>query len=166
MRQPMWQPDSRLSWSRTDTLAADLMGLREQAAAILGKTEYRSLIDAMAQAFDQWARVWLRYALDAGWFAHFLRTDSGQVLLPQGIKQLANLISSFKDDDWHRHGLGTLFSEALDACWNHAHQHIESDLDLRAAFLRMLTELTARQVPEALHLRQKVSEFIGASSKQ
>ncbi len=44
-----------------------------------------------------------------------------------------------------------------------AHQHIETDSDLRASFLRMLTELTARQVPEALHLRHKVSEFVGAS---
>src|SRR5262249_18439887 len=92
----IWRPDPRLSWTRTDSLAADLMGLREQAGAILGKTEYRSLIGAMAEAFDQWARVWLRYALDAGWFAHFLRTDSGQVLLPQGIKQLAIVIASFE----------------------------------------------------------------------
>ena len=37
--------------------------------------------------FGQWGSRWLKYGSAAGWFAYFLHTESGQVLLPQGVKQ-------------------------------------------------------------------------------
>lgn len=37
--------------------------------------------------FEQWGSRWLKYGSAAGWFAYFLHTESGQVLLPQGVKQ-------------------------------------------------------------------------------
>jgi len=105
----------------------------------------------------------LKYASTSAWFAYFLRTESGLVLLPQGIKQLAGTVGSLPDSDWHRHDLGAVFTEVLSLCWKHRQREVEKDASLRAAFLHLLTVLCARQIPEALHLRVKVSEILGAS---
>jgi hypothetical protein len=163
MTLPAWQPSERNYWCRAESLAVDLMGLREAQASVLGAAKYKSVVSAMAPAFERWASQWLKYGSVASWFAHFLPTESGQLLLASGTKQLAGVVSSFEDRDWHDHGLGGLFTEAISACWKHLHNEVESQPDLRKAFLNILTELCARQVPEALHLRNKVSEALGTS---
>jgi hypothetical protein len=56
-----------------------------------------------------------------------------------------------------------LFTEVLSLCWKHRQKDVEKDGSLSEAFLRLLTVLCARQIPEALHLRAKVSEILGAS---
>jgi hypothetical protein len=163
MSLPLWKPSDNNYWSPTETLAIDLMGLHERAATVLGRTEYRSVVIAMAPVFEQWANAWLKYGSVAAWFARFLPSDSGRLLLAQGIKKLATVINSFRPDDWHRYGLGTLFTEAIAACWKHMPHDVESQQDLRVAFLKILTELSARQIPEALHLRSKIVEVIAGA---
>ncbi len=163
MTLPAWQPSEGNYWCRAESLAVDLMGLRETQASVLGKAKYKSVVSAMAPAFERWASQWLKYGSVASWFAHFLPTESGQVLLAPGTKQLAGVVASFEDRDWHHHGLGVLFTEAISACWKHLRNEVESQSDLRKAFLSILTELCARQIPEALHLRNKVSEALGTS---
>jgi hypothetical protein len=56
-----------------------------------------------------------------------------------------------------------LFTEVVSLCWKHRQREVKKDASLREAFLRLLTVLCARQIPEALHLRAKVSEILGAS---
>jgi hypothetical protein len=72
-------------------------------------------------------------------------------------------VDSLPDRDWHHHDLGALFTEVLSSCWKDLQKEVESDADLRKAFLSLLTVLCARQIPEALHLRTKVSEVLGSS---
>jgi hypothetical protein len=48
-------------------------------------------------------------------------------------------------------------------CWKHNQKDVEKDVTLREAFLGLLTVVCARQVPEALHLRVKVSEILSAA---
>ena len=81
-------------------------------------------------------------------------------MLPQGVKQLAAVAESVRDDDWHRHGLGGLFTEVLSLCWKTRQKQIEKENALRDAFLRLLAALCAREIPEALNLRNKVSELM------
>ena len=104
---------------------------------------------------------WVR----SGWFAHFLTTESGGVLLAMGIKELANVVGSFDDRDWYQQGLGGIFTDALAACWKQMQNEIEQQPELRKAFLQILTDLCARQIPEALHLRNKVSEALGSQAQ-
>jgi hypothetical protein len=73
--------------------------------------------------------------------------------------------SWFEDRDWHQNGIGGIFTDALAACRRHNENEVEQQPDLRKAFLQILTELCARQVPEALHLRNKVSEALGSQSQ-
>jgi hypothetical protein len=117
----------------------------------------------MVPAFEKWSQRWLKYASAAAWFANFLRTDSGRFLLPLGVKQLAAVIGTLPDRDWYHHELGSLFADVLSLCWKHLQGDVEKDGDLRKAFLNSLAVLCARQIPEALHLRAKVAEVLGAS---
>jgi hypothetical protein len=160
MRLPAWQCGKPGYWCPAEPLAADLMGLQEGAAAVLGQAKHKDLITMMAPVYEAWGNQWLKFSSVAAWFAHFLPTESGRVLLGQGIKQLAEALPSFEDRDWHHHSLGPLLTEALAACWNYSRLEVESELDLKKAFLGMLTALCARQIPEALHLRNKVSETL------
>jgi len=165
MGLPAWQPSARGYWSRAESLAVDLVGMHDAAASVLGQAKNKGVVRTMAPVFERWAKQWLKHASAAGWFAHFLTTESGGVLLEMGIKQLAEVVRSFEDRDWHQNGIGGIFTDALAACWKHKQNEIERQADLRKAFLQILTELCARQVPEALHLRNKVSEALGSQTQ-
>ncbi len=165
MTLPAWQPSARGYWSRAESLAVDLVGMHNDAAAVLGQGKNKAVVKAMAPVFERCLSAWLNHASVAGWFAHFLTTESGDVLLVMGIKELAKVVGSFEDRDWHQQGLGGIFTDALAACWKRKQSEIEQQPELRKAFLQILTELCARQIPEALHLRNKVSEALGSQTQ-
>lgn len=158
---PAWQPGDGNYWCRAESLAVNLMGLSEIGVPVLGDARHKDLIISMAATFERWGDRWLEYGAAAGWFAHFLSTESGRVLLAQGVKQLAKTVASLPDREWQHHGLGGLFTEVLSLCWKHRQKDVQKDAELQAAFLNILTVLCARDIPEALHLRTKVSEIIG-----
>ncbi|MEQ1761045.1 MAG: hypothetical protein ABL986_22285 [Vicinamibacterales bacterium] len=163
LAQPHWRPRVPGYWSPAESLATDLMGLDRESAAILGRKEFTDVVEAMAPAFKRWAAVWLTQATAAAGFAHFLVTEAGSVLLASGIPALAAVVSSFRKDDWDQQGLGLLITEALASCWTKLRPQVEREQELREAFLTLLTDLSARQVPEALHLRDRVSTLFGSS---
>ncbi len=158
---PAWQPGDGNYRCRAEGLAVNLMGFSDAGVPVLGDAKYRDLIGSMAATFKRWADRGLKYGSAASWFAYFLRTESGQVLLAQGIKQLAKTVSSLHDREWQHHDLGALFTEVLSLCWKHRQKDVQKDAELQAAFLNILTVLCARDIPEALHLRTKVSEILG-----
>ena len=160
---PAWQPGEGNYWSRAESLAIDLMGLGEIGSPVLGDAKYQGLVTSMVPTFERWGQRWLKYASIAAWFANFLRTDSGRVLLPLGVEQLAAVIDTLPDRDWYHHDLGSLFTDVLSLCWKHLQGDVEKDADLRKAFLSILAVLCARQIPEALHLRARVAEVLGVS---
>lgn len=164
MALPAWQPSPHGRWSRAESLAVDLVGLRDDSAKVLGQTKHVAVVRAMAPAFERWSLAWLNHASAAGWLSHFLTTDSGALLLVMGIRELAKVVGSFEDNDWHQQGLGGIFTDALAACWKHKQNEIEQQPELKEAFLEILAALCARQVPEALHLRNKVSEALGGQT--
>jgi hypothetical protein len=56
----------------------------------------------MAATFEAWGSRWLSYASVAQWYANFLTAYSGEVLLAQGVRQLAKAIESFTEEGWTR----------------------------------------------------------------
>lgn len=160
---PAWQPGEGNYWSRAESLAVDLMGLGEIGSRVLGNAKYQGLVTSMVPTYEGWGQRWLKYASVAAWFANFLRTESGRVLLPLGVKRLAAVIDTLPDRDWYHHELGSLFTDVLSLCWKHLQGDVERDDDLRKAFLSILAVLCARQIPEALHLRAKVAEVLGVT---
>jgi hypothetical protein len=101
-----------------------------------------------------------RYVVEV---ANFLTTESGQVLLPQGIQQLSTVMSSFNERDWEKDSLAQSLTSALAAGWKHVSGEITVDVSLREAFLRILMELCSRSVAEAIHLRDRISQIISVS---
>jgi len=114
----------------------------------------------MMPMFERWRKQWLRFASVAAWFCRFLTTDSGRILLSWGLTQLADQIPSFEEREWQQHHLGDFLTDVLTACWQFLRNDIENQTALRAAFLRILTDLCAKQVPGALQLRNKASEIL------
>jgi len=161
-----WQPAKDNYWSRAEGLVNHLMGLTEGGIKVLGDVKCSNLVSSMAATFKNWGDRWLKHGSPAAWFAYFLRTESGRVLMAQGVKQISAIVDSLREDDWHRHDLGALFSEVLWSCWTHEQKQVETDSSLREAFLHFLAVLCTRQVPEALQLREKVSEVIGATAQR
>jgi hypothetical protein len=160
---PAWQPGEGNYWSRAESLAVDLMGLGKIGAPVLGDAKYQGLVTSMVPTFEKWGQWWLKYASVAAPFANFLRTDSGRVLLPMGVKQLATVMGTLPDRDWYHHELGSLVTDVLSLCWKHLQRDIEQDTHLRKAFLNILAVLCARQIPEALRLRARVADVLGVS---
>lgn len=150
-------------WFHAESLSVDLMGLRKEAVKVLGRKEYTDLVKAMAPTFKQWGDLWLEYGSVAAWFASFLTTESGRVLLPQGIQQLSAVVGAFGERDWERDGLALSLTSALAAGWKHVSGEITANASLREAFLRILMELCSRSVAEAIHLRDRISQIIPVS---
>ena len=72
---PAWKATTPGYWCPAESLAVDLMGLRDRAGKVLGRLEYRDLVKEMAPAFRRWGDEWLKFASVATWFAHFLSTE-------------------------------------------------------------------------------------------
>ena len=84
-------------------------------------------------------------------------------MLSQGIQQLSTVVGSFTDRDWEQDALASTFTSVLGAAWKHLSNEIETDKSLRSAFLHILTELCARSIPDAIHLRDRVSQIFTIS---
>jgi hypothetical protein len=158
-----WRPRDPRVWNPAETISVDLMGLRKDAAKVLGLERHLDVIRSMEPTFDEWEGNWLGHAMPAAWFAHFLTTESGRILIPNGIVRFAKVVGSFADRDWHHHNLGVLLTQVLGRCWTLLRTDVETQPEFRAAFLELLTYLCVRQVPEALHLRTKVSAALGGA---
>ncbi len=161
---PSWQPGKVGYWCPAEILGPYLVGIHEAPVVVLGEGQYRPVVAAMATTFEDWGSRWLGYPSIAQWYANFLTTDSGEVLLAQGIRQMATAMNSFDEEGWKRYDLGTLLTETLSLAWTKLRKEIDSVARLREAFLKILAALCARQVPQALNLRNKVTEALSMSS--
>jgi hypothetical protein len=158
---PSWRPRGPGFWCPAEYLSISLMGLHKVSVGVLGSAKHKPVVQAMRSTFDHWAGIWLKFASNAACFAHFLSTDSGRLLLPLGVRHLSGVVGSYADRDWHQHELGLLLASVVALCWAHLRHEVETQPDLRTAFLTVLTTLCARQIPEALHLRTRVSAILG-----
>src|ERR1700680_3118586 len=48
----------------------------------------------LTSTYKSWGDEWLKFASAATWFTHFLSTESERVLLPQGLQQLSESLTS------------------------------------------------------------------------
>jgi hypothetical protein len=160
---PAWIGRRPGIWYDAESLSVDLMGLREPAVRVLGRSEYTDLVKEMAPTFKRWGDQWLEYASVAAWFANFLSTESGRGLLSQGIQQLSPAVNHITDRDWERDALASTFTAALAAAWKHLANEVSANVQLKNAFLHILTHLCSRSVAEAIHLRGRVSQIMSTS---
>jgi hypothetical protein len=159
---PDWQPGEIGCWCRAEILAPDLMGIDQTPTTVLGNAKYRTVVEAMADTLEDWGNRWLGYASVAQHYANFLTTDSGEAILAQGVKQLAKAVDAFDEEGWRRYEMGIWLTAVLSVAWSKLRTAIESDRDLRTAFLRLLTVLSARPVQDAVILRAKVTDALQA----
>jgi hypothetical protein len=160
---PDWQPAKPGWYCPAEYVVHYLIGIHEDQIKTYGERQYRPIVLGMASAMNTWTERWLGHASMAQWYANFITTDSGKVLLAQGIRQFARYVGGYRDEDWSRYGLGTLLSKVLSVAWLEFRSTIESDAQFRADFLTILTTLCAKLVPEALNLRGKVVDALNVN---
>jgi hypothetical protein len=157
---PDWQPRKPGYYCAAEYVAHYLVGLHEDQVKVLGEAQYRTVVREMAETLEAWAKRWLKYESLAQWYANFITTEGGKVLLLEAVLQLSYFVDSYRDEEWSRYSLGTLLTKALSVTWTELRAAVESNAELQEAFLKILTALCARLVPEALNLRTKVSEAL------
>ena len=117
----------------------------------------------MAATFERWGRRWLKYGSAAGWFASFLREQrSGPLSAARSQATCGRRGIASRPRLAPPRSRGPVHGSAIAVLENHQ-KDIEKDNELRDAFFRLLTALCARQIPEALNLRNKVSELLSVA---
>lgn len=151
---PIWKPETlRLTYD-LQNLATEIMGLG-MTLQVVGGENFSEAIQSMAPLFEEWAKRWLAYPAVACRFAALLSTTAGTTLLSMGIKQLAGAIDHYSESDWRPNHFDETLAEALQSCWRKAHGQMDTDLDLKRAFVGLLNVLCKRLNPEALELRRQ-----------
>ena len=111
-----WSVDRKYSWFDVHNVVAELMGIRS-AIRLLGKAKHAPLVEAMAPLYERWAETWMKHSDLVSSFMYFLSTESGSVLLPTGMRHLAEVLGSFSDFEWKQECLTDALSAAVRVCW-------------------------------------------------
>jgi hypothetical protein len=76
---PPWQPGKSGYWCPAESLAVDLMGLREIVVAVLGNVKYKGVVSAMAPTIrsmgEQMAKIRVGCGLVCSFSTHRIRSD-------------------------------------------------------------------------------------------
>jgi hypothetical protein len=128
------------------------MGIRS-ARTSLGQAKYVPLVKAVAPAYERWMGRWIKEGDLATSLAYFLSTESGSILLPQGMRHVAAVLPSFSASEWRRERLTDALSAAVRTCWKKYRDQVRSDPDFWKAFLTVLNALCARQDAVALSIQ-------------
>jgi hypothetical protein len=86
-----------------------------------------------------------------------LSTESGSVLLPSGMRHLAEVLGSFSDFEWNQEHLTDALSAAVRVCWKKYGQQMRSDREFWKAFVTILNALCVRHDAVALQIRTEVT---------
>ena len=153
---PVWSPEWKHGWFHVHDVVAELMGIRS-ARASLGQAKHTRLVEGMAPLYERWTERWIKQPDLAISFAYFLSTESGSLLLPEGIRRIAAVLSSFSDYDWRRERLTDALSAAVRTCWKKYREQLRSAPEFWRAFLTVLNALCARQDAISLAIQSEAT---------
>ncbi|MBZ5501471.1 MAG: ABC transporter ATP-binding protein [Acidobacteriia bacterium] len=161
----VWATKGGRNWYRLETLWSSLMGQR-YGVQLLGRVEYRALLENMAPEYGRWVRAWLGHAGSAVSFAYLLASDSGSVLLPMGLPQLAKAMDSFEDYEWRQERLTDALSSAVRTAWRSCRKELQTDRNFWEAFQTILNTLCTRLDAVAVQIRSETAAFLANRSRQ
>ena len=153
LESPLWQNDpSTPGGFYLDGLYVHLMGLGF-AGAIFDQENYTDVLAPLLPLYERWAREWLRRARVAEAFARFLvKPAAGKLILP-GLTWLARSVPKIREYEWEQGRLSDELLALLCTCWSDHLSELESNSEVKGAFLDLLNSLIARGYPGALALR-------------
>jgi hypothetical protein len=151
-----WSPEWKYGWYHVHGVVAELMGIRS-ARTLLGQAKYVRLVEAAAPLYERWMDRWIKEGDLATSVAYFLSTESGSVLIPQGLRHIAAVLPSFSDYEWRRERLTDALSSMVRTCWKKYRGQVRSDPDFWKAFLIVLNALCALQDAMALSIQLEVA---------
>lgn len=161
---PAWGAKRDHNWYERENLWSTLMGLR-YGAQTLGLAEHRALIEEVAPEYQRWASTWLGHSSSAVSFAYFLASESGRVLLPMGLPELAKAMGSFNDYEWRRERVTDALSAAVRMAWRSRREDLRTNREFWEAFQAILNALCTRLDSVALQIRTETAEFVGTQPR-
>ena len=161
LSSPEWDRNSGRSTFRVAEMWLELMGLSSNG---ISGEEFAGPLGGLLPLYERWAHQWLALPRAATSFAAFLSQPAARRLLLPGIRWLSAGVSSFEEYDWHHFDGKSACVTALRTCWERHRNALQTDAELRNAFLRLLTLLVRRQEPAALELHDVVARAINTGA--
>ncbi len=158
-QSPEWAARKDRNCYRMETLWSNLMGLG-YTARLLGQGEHRALVETMMPEYQHWADTWLIHSESAVAFAYFLASESGGVLLPRGLPELAKSMRSFREYEWTHERVADALSAAVRTAWRTQKELLLENRAFWEAFQAILNELCTRMDSVALQIRTETTEFV------
>lgn len=157
LNSPKWSAGGSSAF-HLDRMYIALMGL-DLGSERVGREDFAGPLSSMLDLYERWANDWLRQWYVLSHFARFLTKPSAKEIICPAVKWIKAVVGDFTEYDWRGFRLGeleSLLADTLRICWSQHRQAIQCNLELREAFLGLLTILTNRLCPSAMELQDEV----------
>jgi energy-coupling factor transporter ATP-binding protein EcfA2 len=156
LESPLWQnaPSTPGGFHLT-TLYIHLMGL-DSVGTVFSQEEYTDIITQLFPLYEKWAREWLKHSRVAEAFTRCLVKPAARKLILPGLTWLAEVAPGIREHEWERSRLSDELLTLLCTCWSNYLPELESDSEVKKAFLSLLSILVARGHPGALELQDTI----------
>jgi len=141
-------------WFYGEQLICDLLGFgNEEALRRLSP----GAAQRMRDVYERWAELHLERDEDCvKRFCYFLTTEFGAPLRLDGLRWTAAMVKVRKSDYWCRGSTGDALIELINISLNQNAQALANDCQARQALVEIVATLTARNVPAALVLQERI----------
>jgi hypothetical protein len=156
LKSPLWRNNYSVPcYNRLEDLYIQLMGLKD-GAEILGHHDFSEIISDLIPLYEQWASEWLNKASVANFFARFILKPSASQMMISGLEWLAKGVKQITPDQWRYYSLSDNLISVLCACWKKYRHEVETEPDIKKAFLDILNLLISKGNEDALVLLDQI----------
>lgn len=144
-------------WFRAERLICDLLGFGHEDA--LSRLSAGAAL-RMKDVYERWAVLHLsRDEECVSRFCHFLTTNFGTLLRLDGLRWLATMLNEGETSDrWYREDTGEALVELLVSALSEP-KLLSQNVQARQAMLEIAAALTAKNVPTALALQERIKQL-------
>ena len=156
LESPRWGRVKGQSSFRLYDLMIEVMGLSWFNRSV-DDERFACYLACLKPEYERFAEGWLSSPHVAAAFAAFLSTPAARDLRLDGMIWLDRSVAGYDPHDWRTDRLSQSLLEALRTTWHADGSLVATRPAVRDAFVRLLGELAARQLPGALQLRDEVN---------
>jgi len=151
--QQNWSPNKY--WYKGEKLFRHLLGFN--SISFLEFDDAQEIVFKNKDLYDRWAKKHLSKEEDnVAAFARFLSSKVGATIRYDGLLWIRDSLLPPCTLNWYRQETGSALIELLDVIVSNDKNKISSDSSFREALLAIAAHLTARQVPLALSLQERI----------
>ena len=159
MASPGWDRNASRSID-LDDMVFELLGYHWGAQSIGVDERFTPLLGEYSAIFGQAADRWFSMGRVANGFAQVVVKPAYDRVLCSGVKWLSRAIAVADDRFWRASDIESHLVEVLRHCLERHQSAVEGDLELRSAFMDILTALSSRGSHGAMALRDRLLDSL------